>query len=71
MRRMPGEPVRLEALDRCDEWRESSKEGRGAGERGRGLVMDMGRVGGTLGKEKDRSEVGVESSTAAVLVDGV
>lgn len=29
------------------------------------------RVGGTLGKEKERSDVGVESSTAAVLVDGV
>ena len=33
--------------------------------------MDMGNAEGTLEMEKDRSEVGVESSIAAVLVDGV
>lgn len=34
-------------------------------------MTDIGTVAGTLGNEKDRSEVGVESSTAAVLVEGV
>ena len=33
--------------------------------------MVVGRLPGTLGKEKERSDVGVESSTAPVLVDGV
>lgn len=35
------------------------------GERGRGLVTDRGRLLGTVGKEKDRSDVGVESSIAS------
>ena len=34
-------------------------------------MTDIERVGGTFGKEKERSDVGVESSTAAVLVEGV
>ena len=33
--------------------------------------METGRAAGTVGKENERSEVGVESSTAAVLDDGV
>lgn len=41
------------------------------GERARGLLMEMGALAGTLGKENERSEVGVELSTAAVLVAGV
>ena len=68
---MDGESVRLGVLDRLDDWRDSSTEPRGAGERGRGLLIDMGAVAGTFGKEKDRSDVGVELSTAAVLVAGV
>ena len=66
-----GDVLRLGVLDRCEDWRESSKEPRGIGERGRGLCTDMGSVPGTFGKEKERSEVGVESSMAAVLVEGV
>ena len=31
-------------------------------------MTDTGSVGGTMGKEKERSEVGVESSTAAAFV---
>ena len=46
-------------------------EPRGLGERGRGLCTDVGIVPGTVGNENERSDVGVESSTAAVLVDGV
>ena len=71
---MAGDPGLLfEVRDRRDERRESSKEERGTGERGRGFVTDIGSVGGTLGNENERSEVGVvESSTAAVvLVEGV
>lgn len=37
----------------------------------RGLGTEAEIFGGTLGKEKERSEVGVESSMAAVLVEGV
>ena len=66
---MDGE--RLDVLDRRDDCRESSNELRGMGERGRGFVTDIGSVGGTLGNENERSDVGVESSTAAVLVEGV
>lgn len=36
-----------------------------AGERGRGFVTDRGRLLGTVGKENDRSDVGVESSIAS------
>ena len=63
--------MRLGVLERRDDRRERSKELRGAGERVRGLGTETGTLGGTLGKEKERSEVGVESSTAAVLVEGV
>lgn len=40
---------------------------RGTGERGRGWVTEVGTVEGRTGKEKERSEVGVESSTAAAV----
>lgn len=40
-------------------------EGRVAGDRGSGLVTETGRVPGTAGNEKDRSDVGVESSIAS------
>lgn len=66
-----GDVLRLGVLERWGDRRESSKEPRGIGERGRGLCTDIGSEPGTLGKEKERSEVGVESSTAPVLVDGV
>lgn len=71
MGRIDGDPVRLGVLDCRDDWRESSTELRGMGERARGLLMEMGALAGTLGKENERSEVGVELSTAAVLVAGV
>ena len=33
-------------------------------------MIEVGRGAGTLGNENERSDVGVESSTAAVLVAG-
>ena len=72
--------MRLEVRERREDWRESSAELRGMGERGRGCgwgcgwVVLWGRaVEGAVGKERERSEVGVESSMAAVVlvVEGV
>lgn len=46
-------------------------EVRGTGERARGLATESGALPGTLGKENECSDVGVESSTAAVVDEGV
>ncbi|KAL9595924.1 MAG: hypothetical protein Q9219_006150 [cf. Caloplaca sp. 3 TL-2023] len=68
--RSEGDPPRLGVRDARDDCLESSKEVRGRGDLGLGLLVDIGALAGTLGKENDRSDVGVELSTAAVLVAG-
>lgn len=65
-----GDVVLLDGLERLELCRDRSSEPRGPGERGRGFVTEVVNGAKTLGKENERSDVGVESSTAAVLVGG-
>lgn len=69
--RSEGDPPRLGVRDAREDCRESSKEVRRAGDLGPGLLIDIGALAGTFGNDIERSDVGVELSTAAVLVAGV